>query len=76
MLDTSRERILSEVPHDALVLDIGGWAKPFPSSGDVTRTITWPVGTPPPAIDVGSGDVERTPGLGREDRADERGSSR
>ena len=53
-----------------------GWAKPFPSSGDVTRTITWPVGTPPPSIDVGSGDVERTPGLGREDRADERGSSR
>ncbi|MEO7447861.1 MAG: WXG100 family type VII secretion target [Humibacillus sp.] len=53
-----------------------GWAKPFPSSGEVTRTITWPVGTPPPSIDVGSGDVERTPGLGREDRADERGSSR
>jgi WXG100 family type VII secretion target len=53
-----------------------GWARPFPSSGDVTRTITWPVGTPPPSIDVGSGDVERTPGLGREDRADERGSSR
>jgi hypothetical protein len=25
---------------------------------------------------VGPGDVERTPGLGREDRADERGSSR
>ena len=53
-----------------------GWAKPFPSSGDVTRTITWPVGSPPPTIDVGTGDVERTPGLGREDRADERGSSR
>ena len=30
MLDTSRERILREVPDDALVLDIGGWAKPFP----------------------------------------------
>jgi hypothetical protein len=30
MLDTSRERILREVPEDALVLDIGGWAKPFP----------------------------------------------
>lgn len=53
-----------------------GWAKPFPSSGDVTRTITWPVGSPPPSVDVGTGDVERTPGLGREDRADERGSSR
>lgn len=53
-----------------------GWAKPFPSSGDVTRTITWPVGSPPPTVDVGTGDVERTPGLGREDRADERGSSR
>jgi len=53
-----------------------GWARPFPSSGDVTRTITWPVGSPPPSIDVGPGEVERTPGLGREDRADERGSSR
>jgi uncharacterized protein YukE len=53
-----------------------GWAKPFPSSGDVTRTVTWPVGSPPPSVDVGPGDVERTPGLGREDRADERGSSR
>ncbi|WP_076264089.1 WXG100 family type VII secretion target [Intrasporangium flavum] len=53
-----------------------GWAKPFPSSGDVTRTVTWPVGSPPPTVDVGPGDVERTPGLGREDRADERGSSR
>ena len=53
-----------------------GWARPFPSSGDVTRTITWPVGSPPASIDVGSGEVERTPGLGREDRADERGSSR
>jgi len=30
MLDSSRERILSEVPDDALVLDIGGWGKPFP----------------------------------------------
>ena len=53
-----------------------GWAKPFESSGEVTRTITWPVGSPPPTVDVGTGDVERTPGLGREDRADERGSSR
>ena len=30
MLDQSRERILSEVADDALVLDIGGWGKPFP----------------------------------------------
>lgn len=53
-----------------------GWAKPFPSSGDVTRTITWPVGSPPPTVDVGTGEMERTPGLGREDRADGRGSER
>jgi len=30
MLDPSRERILREVAEDAVVLDIGGWAKPFP----------------------------------------------
>ena len=30
MLDQSRERILREVPDNALVLDIGGWGKPFP----------------------------------------------
>ena len=30
MLDTSRERILRDVADDAVVLDIGGWAKPFP----------------------------------------------
>ena len=30
MLDQSRERILREVPDDAVVLDIGGWGKPFP----------------------------------------------
>lgn len=30
MLDTSRERILRDVADDALVLDIGGWGKPFP----------------------------------------------
>jgi hypothetical protein len=29
VLDTSRERILREISDDALVLDIGGWAKPF-----------------------------------------------
>lgn len=53
-----------------------GWAKPFPSSGDVTRTISWPVGSPPPTVDIGTGEMERTPGLGREDRADGRGSER
>ena len=30
MLDASRDRILRELPDDALVLDIGGWGKPFP----------------------------------------------
>jgi SAM-dependent methyltransferase len=30
MLDQSRERILQQVPDDAVVLDIGGWGKPFP----------------------------------------------
>ena len=30
MLDTSRERILQQVPDNALVLDIGGWGRPFP----------------------------------------------
>ena len=30
MLQENRERILRELPDDALVLDIGGWAKPFP----------------------------------------------
>lgn len=31
-----------------------GWARPFESSGTVTRTVTWPVGSPPPHIDVAS----------------------
>jgi hypothetical protein len=30
MLDESRERILREVADDALVLDVGGWGRPFP----------------------------------------------
>jgi len=30
VLDASRDRILRELPDDALVLDIGGWGKPFP----------------------------------------------
>ena len=29
MLEASRQRILATVPDDALVLDVGGWAKPF-----------------------------------------------
>lgn len=29
-----------------------GWAKPFPTSGELTRTITWPVGSPGTATDV------------------------
>jgi hypothetical protein len=30
MLDTARDRIAREVPDDARVLDVGGWAKPYP----------------------------------------------
>lgn len=30
MLEESRDRILAELPEDALVLDVGGWAKPLP----------------------------------------------
>lgn len=51
-----------------------GWAKPFPTSGEVTREISWPVGSPPPSIDAPAGDEARNPG--REDRADERGNPR
>jgi hypothetical protein len=29
MLERSRQRLLAELPSDALVLDVGGWAKPF-----------------------------------------------
>ena len=50
-----------------------GWAKPFPSSGDVTRSVTWPVGDPPPDV-TGGGDESRNPG--REDRVDERDNPR
>lgn len=51
-----------------------GWAKPFDSSGEVTRTVTWPVGEPPSDPDVGTSDENRNPG--REDRVDERGNPR
>jgi Methyltransferase domain len=30
VLEASRKRILEEVPDDAVVLDLGGWADPFP----------------------------------------------
>ena len=46
-----------------------GWAHPFVSSGDVTRTVTWPVGEPPPDV-TGGAQESRSPG--REDRVDER----
>lgn len=36
-----------------------GWAQSFDSSGSVTRTVTWPVGSPPPDIDVASRAPER-----------------
>ncbi|WP_149203304.1 hypothetical protein [Actinotalea subterranea] len=29
-----------------------GWAKPFPTSGGLTRTITWQVGSPEGATEV------------------------
>lgn len=51
-----------------------GWAKPFPSSGEVTRTVTWPVGEPPPEGVFEGGEESRNPG--REDRVDERGNPR
>lgn len=50
-----------------------GWAKPFDTRGELTRTITWPVGDSIP-ITAGEGDVSRNPGS--EDRPDELGSGR
>lgn len=48
-----------------------GWARPFHSSGEVTRTVTWTIGEGP--ADVGDpGGPDRNPG--REDREDERSS--
>lgn len=47
-----------------------GWAKPFDSHGEVTRTVTWDLGSAPTA-DQGSS-PQFNPG--REDRADGRGS--
>lgn len=53
-----------------------GWAKPFDSHGSVTREVTWPLGSPPPAsaVDAPAGDDQWNPG--REDRADSRPGSR
>ncbi len=42
-----------------------GWAKPFPSSGTVVRTITWTLGDVATAETTSTGSPERNPG--RED---------
>ncbi|WP_186446970.1 EspA/EspE family type VII secretion system effector [Mycolicibacterium porcinum] len=47
-----------------------GWAKPFDSHGEVTRTVSWELGSAPP-VDQG-GQPQFNPG--REDRVDGRGS--
>ncbi|WP_194834495.1 hypothetical protein [Nocardia sp. XZ_19_369] len=48
-----------------------GWAKPFESSGSLTRTVSWEVGQPPSSATVdGGSDPQRNPG--REDRSDSR----
>lgn len=48
-----------------------GWARPFHSSGEVTRTVTWTLGEDD--LDTGdAGSPDRNPG--REDREDERNS--
>ncbi|MGH3360158.1 MAG: hypothetical protein ACRDO7_15255 [Nocardioidaceae bacterium] len=49
-----------------------GWAKPFESSGTVTRTVTWVLGQPGEPEISDDGDPARNPG--REDREDERDS--
>ena len=49
-----------------------GWARPFDSSGAVTRTVTWEFGEAAPPQTTESGDPQRNPG--REDREDERES--
>lgn len=47
-----------------------GWAKPFDSHGEITRTISWDLGDAAPG--AGVGDTERNPG--REDREDDIGN--
>ena len=49
-----------------------GWAKPFDSHGQITRTVTWTLSDPPPNSTAGSGDPQFNPG--REDRSDGIGS--
>jgi hypothetical protein len=51
-----------------------GWAKSFDTSGAVTRTISWELGSSAPPEVVDEGDVDRNPG--REDRVDEQRSGR
>jgi hypothetical protein len=43
MLPSARARIAAEVPDDALVLDVGGWAKPYPRADWVVDLL--PYGT-------------------------------
>ena len=50
-----------------------GWAKPFDTAGQLTRTITWNVGDAD-GVSAGDGDVSRNPTT--EDRPDELGSGR
>jgi len=38
VLEASSQRIVETLPDDALVLDIGGWAKPFPRADWVLDT--------------------------------------
>lgn len=49
-----------------------GWAKPFKSHGEVTRTVTWTLGDEHHDQDDTGDGPQRNPG--REDREDERGS--
>jgi len=41
VLEASSQRIVDTVPDDALVLDIGGWAKPFPRADWVLDTLPY-----------------------------------
>lgn len=53
-----------------------GWAKGFNTSGSITKTVTWTLGSPDAPVTTKPEETERNPGGGREDRADERDSSR
>lgn len=50
-----------------------GWARPFETSGNVPRTVTWELGSDAPPVIAENGPARQPAG---EDRADERGSSR